>query len=109
MDENIAMQTTSGTAKTDGQEFIEVSRAFLKELVPRLVYCLEQMSEEDIWWRPNEQSNSAGNLVLHLCGNMKQWILAPLGGETLRRDRDAEFTTRQPIPKADLISSLRST
>jgi hypothetical protein len=57
--------TTSGSARTGGQEFIEASRLFLREdFLPKLLYCLERMSDEDIWWRPNEQSNSVGNLVM---------------------------------------------
>ena len=66
----------------------------------------DEMSEEDIWWRPNEQSNSAGNLVLHLCGNMRQWIVNPMGGGTFQRNRDAEFASRGPVPKAELIANI---
>ncbi len=71
--------TTSERARTDGEEFVEASRLFLKEdFLRKLVGCLEGMSEEDLWWRPNEHSNSVGNLVLHLCGNMRQWIVASI-------------------------------
>src|ERR1700694_3711258 len=47
---------------------------------PRIAGCLEQLSEQEIWWRPNDASNSIGNLVLHVCGNMRQWIISGLGG-----------------------------
>ena len=64
-----------------------LAEAFRKEAVsgfekylPRIVDCLQLLSEEEIWWRPNEASNSAGNLVLHLCGNVRQWIISGLGG-----------------------------
>ncbi len=103
------MKTTSGTAKTEAAEFIEASRVFLtNDFLPRLIHCLEQMPDEDIWWRPNERSNSVGNLVLHLCGNVRQWIVATIGGAKFQRDRNAEFSTRDPIPKAELIARIRS-
>ena len=101
--------TTTRTARTEGQEFIEASRVFLKDdFLPKLIYCLEHMSDEDIWWRPNEQSNSAGNLVLHLCGNMKQWIVESIGGVRFMRDRDAEFATRDPVPRIELVANIQS-
>ena len=94
---------------THGAEFIEASRVFLtKDLLPRLIDCVEKMSEEDIWWRPNEQSNSVGNLVLHLCGSVRQWVVATIGGARVHRNRDAEFSTRERLPKAELIERLRS-
>lgn len=103
------MLATSGKAKTDAQEFIEASLVFLNDdFMPKLLHCLEAMPDEDIWWRPNEQSNSAGNLVLHLCGNMRQWIVRSIGGESFSRDRDAEFAARGPVPKTELIASIRA-
>jgi uncharacterized damage-inducible protein DinB len=103
------MKTTSGSATTEAAEFIEASRVFLtKDFLPRLIECLERMPDEDIWWRPNEQSNSAGNLVLHLCGNVRQWVSAAIGGVKFQRNRAEEFSTRNPIPKAELIGRLRA-
>lgn len=100
---------TSGQAKTDAQEFIEASRIFLKDdFLPKLTHCLEEMPEEDVWWRPNEQSNSVGNLILHLCGNVKQWIVNSMGGGRFERDRDAEFASRGPVLKIELIASIRA-
>ena len=104
------MLTTSGKAATDAREFIEASRIFLNDdFLPKLRHCVEGMSDEDLWWRPNEQSNSAGNLILHLCGNMKQWILNPMAGGLFERDRDAEFSERQPVPKVKLIANIEVT
>jgi uncharacterized damage-inducible protein DinB len=103
------MVPTSGTATTEAQEFIEASRFFLKEdFLPKLIHCVESMSDDDVWWRPNEQSNSVGNLMLHLCGNLRQWIVSSIGGTTIQRDRDAEFKTRDRLPKAELIGKLRA-
>jgi uncharacterized damage-inducible protein DinB len=102
------METTSGKAGTPADEFIESSRIFLREdYQPKLLHCLEAMSDVDLWWRPNETSNSAGNLVLHLCGNVRQWIVASIGGMEFKRDRDAEFATRGPVPKAQLVANLK--
>jgi uncharacterized damage-inducible protein DinB len=101
------METTSGVAQTVPAEFIEASCTFLKnDFLPKLRLCLDGMSDEQIWWRPNEQSNSVGNLVLHLRGNVKQWIVVPLGGGRFRRDRNAEFATRERVPKAQLIADI---
>ena len=101
------METTSGKAGTPADEFIESSRVFLREdYQPKLLHCLEAMSDDDLWWRPNEASNSAGNLVLHLCGNVRQWIVSSIGGVEFKRDRDAEFAARGPVPKTQLVASL---
>src|SRR5262245_4017201 len=101
------MLMTSGKATTETQEFIESSRIFLKEdFLPKLKHCMEDMSDVDVWWRSNEQSNSVGNLVLHLCGNLRQWILNSMGGEQFVRNRDAEFEERRSRPKAELIAAI---
>jgi uncharacterized damage-inducible protein DinB len=73
------------------------------------VKCLQQLSEEEIWWRPNPASNSVGNLVLHLCGNVRQWIISGLGGEKDRRERDREFAEQGPVAREVLITQLRRT
>ncbi len=80
-----------------------------KQNLPRIVECLQQLSEEEIWWRPNPASNSAGNLVLHLCGNVRQWIISGLGGAKDRRERGREFAERGPIPRQVLVTQLRRT
>jgi uncharacterized damage-inducible protein DinB len=104
------MITTTGAVGAVDVEFIAVARLFLKEdFLPRLLSCLEQMPEEDVWWRPNEASNSAGNLVLHLSGNMRQWIVASIAGEKFERNRDGEFAARGPIAKAELIQTIQAT
>jgi len=93
-----------------GQEFIVRSRYYLSEdFLPKIARCLERLSDEQIWWRPNEQSNSIGNLVLHLCGNARQWIVAGVGEMTDARDRDAEFAQREVISRESLQSLLLQT
>lgn len=87
--------------------FISLSASFLRdEFLPRLRVALELLSCEQVWWRPNEASNSIGNLVLHLCGNVTQWIVGGVGKENVQRDRDREFSERTPIPKAELLERL---
>ena len=93
-----------------GHEFIARSRHHLaQDFLPKIESCLRQLSDEQIWWRPNEQSNSIGNLILHLCGNARQWIVSGLGGEPDARDRTAEFAQRELIPGASLHSLLKRT
>ncbi|HSY47522.1 MAG TPA: DUF1572 family protein [Thermoanaerobaculia bacterium] len=66
--------------------------------------CLDLLSEEQIWWRPNEQSNSVGNIVLHVSGSLNSFLNRNLGGMEYDRDRKAEFAERRPIPKKELLA-----
>lgn len=74
--------------------------------LPRILRCLQLLSDSDIWWRPNTASNSVGNLVLHLEGNVRQWILSGLGGTPDRRQRDREFAERGPLGRHILAARL---
>jgi uncharacterized damage-inducible protein DinB len=87
----------------------DAQKLLAKEHFPHIVNCLHQLTEEEIWWRPNAASNSAGNLVLHLCGNVRQWIISNLGESPKGRDRDSEFAERGPIPRKVLIAKLQKT
>ena len=80
-----------------------------RQNLPHIVKCLQQLSEEEIWWRPNPASNSAGNLALHVCGNIRQWIISGLGGAPDKRHRDLEFSERGPIARRALVTQLRRT
>jgi uncharacterized damage-inducible protein DinB len=93
-----------------GREFIARSRYHLGEdFLPRIERCVALLSDEQIWWRPNEESNSIGNLLLHLSGNVRQWIVCGLGAATDARDRDSEFAQREIISRDDLLTLLRQT
>jgi len=70
---------------------------------------LDQLSTKEIWWRANPASNSAGNLCLHLCGNVRQWIISGLGGAADIRVRDAEFAERGPLARPELARRLDRT
>lgn len=75
-----------------GRAFVERSRAYLTGDYPvRIRLALGKLSPEELWWRPNERSNSIGNLLLHLAGNARQWIVSGVGGEPDTRRRDEEF------------------
>jgi uncharacterized damage-inducible protein DinB len=93
-----------------GQTFIARSQFHLSEdFLPKIERCLDVLNDEQIWWRANEQSNSVGNLLLHLSGNVRQWIVCGLGGATDSRDRDSEFAQRATIPRKELFSKLKQT
>lgn len=90
--------------------FLRETRHLLVETYPlRIAHCLKLLIEEEIWWRPNRASNSVGNLVLHLQGNVRQWIISGLGGQVDCRDRDREFAETGPIPRRALLARLRKT
>ena len=84
----------------------EVKRRIIGESVPRIKQCLGQLTEEEIWHRPNENVVSVGNLVLHLQGNLRQWVLSGLGGQPDHRQRDREFDQTDPLPAAELMRQL---
>lgn len=89
--------------------FLSESRRFLTaDYLPKIERSLADLSDEEIWWRPNEASNSIGNLVLHLCGNVRQWIVGGIGGRQEPRDRQSEFDRRDPIERDELLARLRT-
>ena len=89
---------------------VQEARQLLTETyTPRIARCLKLLSEEEIWWRPNRASNSVGNLVLHLQGNVRQWIISGLGGQPDRRLRDGEFAEKGSIARRALLRGLRTT
>ncbi|MDQ2766937.1 MAG: DUF1572 domain-containing protein [Gemmatimonadota bacterium] len=97
------MTSLAPSLLTDARDFLRA------DYLPKIVQCLDVLSEEDVWWRANDQSNSIGNLLLHLEGSTRKWILIVAGGQPLTRDRDAEFAERGPIAKSALLTRLRST
>jgi hypothetical protein len=92
------------------QPFLETSRALLLgEYLPKIRMVLEPLTEADIWWRPTPDSNSIGNLVLHLNGNARQWLLGGVAQRPNVRDRDAEFAAQDGVTKAALLGRLADT
>jgi hypothetical protein len=80
-----------------------------KILPAQIRACVEELTDEQLWWRPNEHSNSVGNLVLHLSGSMRHYLSRGVGGIDYKRDRPAEFAERGPIPKTQLIAIFDET
>lgn len=83
--------------------------AHLQESTKRVDACLQLLTEEQVWQKTNAQSNSIANLILHLCGNMTQYVLSSLDNIPDVRERDKEFSTESGLSKAELIEKLSST
>jgi len=93
-----------------GSEFIARSRHHLSEdFLPKIERCINLLTNEQVWWRANPESNSIGNLLLHLSGNARQWIVCGLGGAPDARDRDREFAQREMVPREELLALLKQT
>lgn len=78
----------------------------IQESIERIYYCLEVLEEGEVWQSPNAQCNSAGHLILHLCGNARQYIISALGNMPDIRARPEEFTTMQHLSKEGLKQKL---
>ena len=76
---------------------------------PRLKECVARLTDEQVWWRPNEASNSIGNLLLHLNGNVRQWIVASFNKDEDKRDRPAEFAAEGGLSARELLDRLGTT
>jgi len=86
----------------------ECRRRIMEDDLPRIRKCLDELTDDELWRRPNEQTVSVGNLVLHLAGNVRQWVCAGLGGAADVRERSKEFSEQGPLPRAELIARLES-
>ena len=98
------------TDRTAASLFVAFSRVkLLDEYWPRLKGCVELLTDDQLWWRPNQASNSVGNLLLHLNGNVRQWLVVPFTGAADRRQRPEEFAARADAPAAELLDRLNGT
>ena len=91
------------------EEFVENTIFRMEESLRMITRCFESLREDELWTRPNDSSNSIGNLVLHLKGNITQYVMASVGGEDDMRERDLEFSTRSGYDKAALLDLLKET
>jgi len=89
--------------------FIEKAQTFLEEYLGKIETCVAKLTDEQVWWRPNSESNSIGNLLLHLSGNARQWIICGLGNQIDERQRQTEFDAREVMPRDELLKTLRTT
>ena len=87
--------------------FLDYSVKKLEQLAGRIDDCLGRLSDEQIWRRGSENENAVGNLVLHLCGNLGQWIGYGVAGRPDTRKRSEEFAERGPLPAGELQRRMR--
>jgi uncharacterized damage-inducible protein DinB len=90
-------------------QFLNYSAEKLAQLCERIETCVAKLSPDQIWMRGTDTQNAAGNLVLHLTGNVRQWILTGIGGAPDSRIRDAEFAARDGFTAEELTRRLRDT
>jgi uncharacterized damage-inducible protein DinB len=89
--------------------FLECAVDKLREFTSRIEVCLGKLTDDQIWARGHENENAVGNLVLHLTGNVRQWIIASLGNQPDIRQRHSEFAARGGAASAELAANLRRT
>ena len=89
--------------------FTEYTARKLNDHYTQIKRCAALLSNEQIWYRPNDSSNAVGNLLLHLRGNITQWILSGIAGRPDDRNRQAEFDQRDPLPTKTLVDQLGQT
>ena len=87
--------------------FLDCSVRRLELSFSRIEACLDNLTEERVWARGSENENAIGNLVLHLSGNVRQWIVAGVGGAPDTRERDGEFSARGGSSVPELKERLR--
>jgi len=97
------------TAVSVESEFLNFSADKLTQLLGRIETCVEMLTPEQVWARTSANQNAVGNLLLHLNGNVRQWILHGVGGQADLRQRDAEFAAREGGSTQELLARLRAT
>ena len=89
--------------------FLDCSVRRLRLQASRIRDCLGRLDAAQVWLRGCDNENAIGNLVLHLCGNVRQWILSGVGGAPDHRERDREFSARGGASPAELTAILDQT
>jgi hypothetical protein len=84
------------------------ARDNLTEGMEKIEHCVKQLDDDALWWRPTPKQNSVANLMLHLAGNIRQWIVSGVGGAPDVRDRPREFSERSGRPRNEILETLRS-
>jgi hypothetical protein len=88
---------------------IAAARNTLAEGMRKIEHCVGQLNDQQLWWRPRPEMNSITNLMLHLSGNLRQWIVSGVGGAKDVRNRPLEFSDRSNLPKSEVIGILKAT
>jgi hypothetical protein len=89
--------------------FIASARNTLEVGMRKIEHCVGQLNDQQLWWRPRPEMNSIANLMLHLSGNLRQWIVSGVGGAKDVRNRPLEFSDRSIRPKGEIIDVLKKT
>lgn len=89
-----------------GRSFPELAAAYLREYLDKIRMAAERLDDDALWWRPATGTNSAGNLVIHLAGNLSLWVLDGIGGETYERDRAGEFAAEHAGTRDEVLGRL---
>ncbi len=97
------------TSEQVASEVVRVARQELNQSLGKIEKALVRLGPDQIWDRTHESENAIGNLLLHLAGNVRQWIICGLGGKPDARDRPSEFAQREALPLDELLTKLRQT
>ena len=89
--------------------FVECSVRRLNQNASRIQDCLGRLRDGQVWARGGDNENAVGNIVLHLCGNVRQWIISGVGGAPDVRRRDAEFAAREGASARELAAQIGAT
>ena len=92
--------------ETWARELMAFAQDKLARHLAQTARCVQLLDAAEVWQRTNEHTNSVGNLVLHLTGNVRQWVGSGLGGTPCERDRPAEFAQRGPLPARRILCEL---
>jgi hypothetical protein len=92
-----------------GAACIAECRKLLRRNYEKIRHCIDQLNDEHVNWRPFAQQNSIANVILHLCGNARQWIISGIGGASDVRHRPSEFSDRATYAREDLLLRLEQT
>jgi uncharacterized damage-inducible protein DinB len=93
---------------TTSAVFTRFAAAKLRQYVERIETCVARLDDGQLWLRGSENSNAAGNLCIHLAGNVRQWILHGVAGQPDIRDRDGEFAARGGVSREEMLGRLRA-
>ena len=91
------------------REFLSQAIHRIDENTPKLIACVRELDEAEVWKRPNPHSNSVGNIILHLCGNIRQYAISSLGNRQDVRERDKEFSADGGYSASELLKKLTDT
>jgi len=89
-----------------GRSFQGLAAAYLTEYLDKIRLAVGHLDDDALWWRPAPGTNSAGNLLLHLAGNLSLWLLQGVGGRPYERDRAGEFAADRSAARDELLDRL---